>query len=116
MLAAFVAAGLCLSGTAALAGGGGGNNNDQGQNEGNGGTPATAKVPDGGTTLVSGITQYSESGSQFGAPILGKIPVIDRGFTNVGYGRSVRIGRTTASVRIIDLAEEEFRQTGYRSR
>jgi hypothetical protein len=52
MLAAFVAAGLCLSGTAALAGGGGGNNNDQGQNEGNGGTPATAKVPDGGTTLA----------------------------------------------------------------
>jgi type II secretory pathway component GspD/PulD (secretin) len=78
--------------------------------------PTTVIVPDGGTTLVSGITQYSESGSQFGAPILGKIPVIDRGFTNVGYGRSVRIGRTTASVRIIDLAEEEFRQTGYRSR
>src|SRR5262249_40223190 len=68
----------------------------------------TVVVPDGGTALIGGNTQISESRSSFGAPILVQIPVINRGFGNVGYGRTVVISRATASVRIIDLREEEF--------
>jgi hypothetical protein len=48
-------------------------------------------------------------------PVLGRLPVAGRGFRNVGYGRSALSGRVTASVRVIDLREEEFRQTGFRS-
>jgi hypothetical protein len=43
------------------------------------------------------------------------VPYVGRGFRNVAYGRSIVTGRVTASVRIIDLREEEFRQTGFRS-
>ena len=53
--------------------------------------------------------------SEFGPPGLGRLPYISRGPRNVGYGRSAVSGRVTASVRIIDLREEEYRQTGYRS-
>lgn len=79
-------------------------------------SPPTVLVPDGGTAVIGGITRVSEGRTQFGAPILGQVPGVNRGFANVGYGRSVTVGRATVSVRIIDLAEEEFRQTGYRSR
>src|SRR5437879_6229508 len=76
----------------------------------------TVVVPDGGTATISGVTQISESRSQFGAPVLAQVPVVNRAFGNVGYGRTMVVGRVTASVRIIDLREEEFRQTGYRDR
>jgi len=72
----------------------------------------SVSVPDGGEALVGGYSSASEGRNEFGAPGLGKTPYLGRGFRNVGSGRSV--GRTTASVRvrIINLAEEEERQTG----
>lgn len=76
----------------------------------------TVIVPDGGTVLVDGNTMIAASRAQFGAPVAGKVPGLDRGFTNVGYGRTLGVTRTTASVRIINLADEEYRQTGYRDR
>jgi type II secretory pathway component GspD/PulD (secretin) len=76
----------------------------------------TATVPDGGTVTLYGYDRYSESRTQIGAPILGQSSYVNRGFGNVGYGRSMSSGRVTATVRIIDLREEEFRQTGFRSR
>jgi type II secretory pathway component GspD/PulD (secretin) len=76
----------------------------------------TAAVPDGGTVTLGGVSQLSESRSEYGAPVLGKTPCVGRGFRNVGYGRTVTSVRVTASVRVIDLREEEYRQTGYITR
>jgi hypothetical protein len=73
-------------------------------------------VPDGGTALVGGYSRVSEGRSEYGPPVLGKAPYVSRGLRNIGYGRSVVAGRVTASVRVIDLYEEEYRQTGVRSR
>ena len=35
---------------------------------------------------------------------------------NVGYGRSLSVRQVRVRARVIDLREEEFRQTGFRSR
>ncbi len=74
------------------------------------GVQTTATVPDGGTASLGGYSGLSEGRNALGAPGLG------RPGRNVGYGRSVISRRVTASVRIIDLREEEYRQTGVRSR
>jgi hypothetical protein len=71
-------------------------------------------VPDGGTALLASYSRYSEARSEFGPPILSKIPFVNRAVTNVSYGRSLNTVRATVSARVIDLREEEFRQTGYR--
>lgn len=75
----------------------------------------TVGVPDGGTVTLGGFSSLSEARDEAGAPVLGKLPVAGRGFRNVGYGRTATSTRATASVRVIDLREEEYRQTGYRS-
>jgi type II secretory pathway component GspD/PulD (secretin) len=75
----------------------------------------TVRVPDGGTVTLGGYSQVSESRREAGPPILGKLPYVGRGVRNVGYGQDVSAVRVTASVRVIDLREEEYRQTGYRS-
>lgn len=72
-------------------------------------------VPDGGSALAARFNQASEARSEYGAPVLGKVPYLGRGFRNVGYGRSLGTRRVGVSVRVIDLREEEFRQTGFRS-
>jgi general secretion pathway protein D len=76
----------------------------------------TVLVPDGGTVLLGGYSRLAEGRSEFGVPVLGRLPYVGPGFRNVGYGREIVSGQVTATVRIIDLREEEFRQTGYRSR
>jgi Flp pilus assembly secretin CpaC len=75
----------------------------------------TVTVPDGGTALVARYNQVAEVRSEYGAPVLGKIPVIGRTVRNVGYGRNLRTTRVGVSVRVIDRREEEYRQTGFRS-
>jgi type II secretory pathway component GspD/PulD (secretin) len=75
----------------------------------------SAYVPDGGTVTLGGYSSVSESRSEYGPPLLGKVPYLSRGVRNVGYGRDVTSVRVTASVRVINLREEEYRQTGYRS-
>jgi hypothetical protein len=71
-------------------------------------------VPDGGEALVAGCSTMSEGRNEFGTPGLGKTPYLDRGFRNVGSGRSVSRTTLSVKVRIINLAEEEERQTGVR--
>lgn len=68
----------------------------------------TATVPDRGTVTLGGYSRLSEGRTEYGLP--------GRGFRNVGYGRSAAGSRVYVRVRIIDLREEEYRQTGYRSR
>ncbi len=79
------------------------------------GVATTATVPDGGTALLGGYSRLSEGRTEYGPPVLGRVPGLGRGFHNAGYGRSVVSGKVTASVRIISLYEEEYRQTGVRS-
>jgi general secretion pathway protein D len=80
------------------------------------GVQTTVTVPDGGTVTVGGYSQLSEGRNEFGTPGLGRVPFSGRGFRNVSSGRTAVSGRVTARVRIIDLREEEYRQTGVRSR
>jgi type II secretory pathway component GspD/PulD (secretin) len=80
------------------------------------GVRTTVLVPDGGSASLGGYSAAAEGRSEFGAPVLGKVPYISRGFRNVGYGRRMVYRRVIASVRVIDLREEEYRQTGVRSR
>jgi Flp pilus assembly secretin CpaC len=76
----------------------------------------TVTVPDGGSVTLGGYSELSEGRTEFGVPVLGRVPYGSRGFRNVGYGRTAVSRRVIASVRVIDLREEEFRQTGVRSR
>ena len=75
----------------------------------------TVTVPDGGSVTLGGYDRVSEGRTESGVPVLGRLPYAGRGVRNVGYGRETVRGRVSASVRIIDLREEEFRQTGVRS-
>jgi type II secretory pathway component GspD/PulD (secretin) len=76
----------------------------------------TVAVPDGGSVTVAGYSEMFESRTEYGPPLLGKVPYLGRLFRNVGNGRQIRTRRVIVSVRVIDLREEEFRQTGMRSR
>jgi Flp pilus assembly secretin CpaC len=79
------------------------------------GIQTTVTVPDRGQVLVGGYSRVSESRNEFGVPGLGKVPYVGRGFNNVGTGRDVKTVQVIAGVRIINLYEEEERQTGVRS-
>jgi Flp pilus assembly secretin CpaC len=76
----------------------------------------TVSVPDGGSVSLGGYSQQSEGRSEFGVPGLSKVPYLGRGFRNVGYGRTTTYRRVRVAVRVIDLREEEYRQTGVDSR
>jgi type II secretory pathway component GspD/PulD (secretin) len=73
----------------------------------------TVSVPDGGTVVMGGLKRLSESRSEYGPPILSKIPYINRLFKNVGYGRSAESLLIMVTPRIIIQEEEEERQTGF---
>jgi general secretion pathway protein D len=75
----------------------------------------TVTVPDGGTVTLGGYSRVSESRTESGPPVLSSLPYANRAFRNTAYGRDIVTGRVTASVRVIDLREEEYRQTGFRS-
>src|SRR5262249_47139820 len=79
------------------------------------GVQTTVTVPDGGSALVGGYSRMSEGRNEYGAPVLGKVPYVDRGLRNAATSREVVNAKIIASVRIISLEEEEFRQTGVRS-
>jgi type II secretory pathway component GspD/PulD (secretin) len=76
----------------------------------------TVAVPDGGTVLMGGLKRLSEARSEYGPPILSKLPYINRLFKNVGYGRETDSMLIMVTPRIIVQAEEEERQTGFSSR
>jgi type II secretory pathway component GspD/PulD (secretin) len=73
----------------------------------------TVAVPDGGTVLMGGLKRLSEARSEYGPPILSKIPYINRLFKNVGYGRETESLLIMVTPRIIVQEEEEERQTGF---
>lgn len=67
----------------------------------------TVSVPDGGTVLLGGIKRLSEGRSEFGTPILNKIPYVNRLFKNVGIGRETQSLMMMVTPRIIIQEEEE---------
>jgi general secretion pathway protein D len=67
----------------------------------------TVSVPDGGTVLLGGIKRLSEGRSEFGVPLLSKIPYINRLFRNVGIGRETDSLMMMVTPRIIIQEEEE---------
>lgn len=74
----------------------------------------TVAVPDGGTVILGGMKRLSEARSEFGPPILSKIPYVNRLFKNTGYGRDTESLLIMVTPRIIIQEEEEERATGYR--
>ncbi len=72
----------------------------------------TVAVPDGGTVLMGGIKRLAEGRTEYGPPVLSKIPYINRLFKNIGYGRDTESLLIMVTPRIIIQAEEEERQTG----
>lgn len=75
-----------------------------------------ARVPDGSTALLGSYSRVSEGRNEFGTPGIGKLPYVGRLNRNVGVGHQVQSVQSSATIRVIDLAEEEYRQTGVRSR
>jgi general secretion pathway protein D len=69
----------------------------------------TVSVPDGGTVLLGGIKRLSEGRTEFGVPLLSKVPYINRLFKNVGIGRDTDSLMMMVTPRIIIQEEEEER-------
>jgi hypothetical protein len=76
------------------------------------GAGTSVLVPDGGTASIGRVSSAGEGSGRFGPPLAGK----SRPFTNGAYGRSHSTTQASVRVRVIILAEEEERQTGYSSR
>ena len=73
------------------------------------GVNTTVSVPDGGTILMGGIKRLSEGRSEFGVPMLNKLPYINRLFKNVSVGRETQSLMMMVTPRIIIQEEEEER-------
>ena len=69
----------------------------------------TVSVPDGGTVLLGGIKRLREQRSEFGVPLLSKVPYVDRLFRNVGIGRETDSLMMMVTPHIIIQEEEEER-------
>ena len=69
----------------------------------------TVTVPDGGTVLLGGVKTLNEQRTEYGVPVLSKMPLIDRLFRNVGIGRNSHSLMLMVTPRIIILEEEEER-------
>jgi type II secretory pathway component GspD/PulD (secretin) len=72
----------------------------------------TVNVPDGGTVLLGGLKSLREGRTEFGPPVLSKIPYISRLFKNTGYGRDTESLLMLVTPRVIINEEEETRMTG----
>jgi len=73
----------------------------------------TVAVPDGGTVVLGGLKLLSEARQELGPPILSKIPIVDRLFRNVAYGKDTASLMIMVTPRIIIMEEEETYQTGF---
>jgi general secretion pathway protein D len=67
----------------------------------------TVNVPDGGTVLMGGFKFLAEERSEFGPPILSKIPYLSRLFRNVGWSRDGSTLIYLITARVIMVEEEE---------
>jgi hypothetical protein len=72
----------------------------------------TVRVPDGGVRVQGSFSFVPEGRNEAGVPGLGKMPYLDRGYRNVGTGRSVFHIQRSYSVRIIRMEEEEAKLYG----
>ena len=66
---------------------------------------STLTVPDRGSALLGSVSGASESRTSRGVPLLGKIPGVNRGFRNQGYGRSVGTSQLRVNATIINHDE-----------
>ncbi len=73
----------------------------------------TVSVPDRGTALLGGVNRAAEGSTTRGVPGLSKLPGANRLFQNRGIGRETGAMSMTVTPRVIDLQEEELRQTGF---
>lgn len=67
----------------------------------------TVNVPDGGTVLLGGFKFLAEERTEYGPPILSKIPYLSRLFRNVGWSRDGSTLIYLVTARVIMLEEEE---------
>lgn len=67
----------------------------------------TVNVPDGGTVLLGGFKFLAEERSEYGPPVLSKIPYISRLFRNVGWSRDGSTLIYLVTARVIMVEEEE---------
>ena len=67
----------------------------------------TVNVPDGGTVLLGGFKFLAEERTEYGPPILSKIPYISRLFRNVGWSRDGSTLIYLVTARVIMIEEEE---------
>ncbi len=72
----------------------------------------TVTVPDGGSFVIGGLRQMSETDTQSGIPILSDLPLIGALFTRKGKSVVRQDIIIIVSARIIDLEEEEEYQYG----
>jgi general secretion pathway protein D len=73
-------------------------------------------IPDGGTVLLGGIRQFTRKHSEYGPPVLSKIPYVSRLFKTVGYSLDAENVVVMVTPRIVTQEEEEVRQTGCQDR
>ena len=69
----------------------------------------TVSVPDGGTMLLGGQRLAGERELEIGVPILNKIPIVNRAFTNRGKARDAETLLILVKAKIIIHREEEER-------
>ncbi len=67
----------------------------------------TVNVPDGGTVVLGGFRFLAEERTEYGPPILSKIPYLSRLFRNVGWSRDGGTLIFLVTARIISIEEEE---------
>lgn len=67
----------------------------------------TVNVPDGGTVLLGGFKFLAEERTEYGPPVLSKIPYLSRLFRNVGWSRDGSTLIYLVTARIIMVEEEE---------
>lgn len=67
----------------------------------------TVNVPDGGTVLLGGFKFLAEERTEYGPPILSKIPYLSRLFRNVGWSRDGSTLIYLVTARVIMIEEEE---------
>ncbi len=67
----------------------------------------TVNVPDGGTVLLGGFKFLAEERSEYGPPVLSKIPYLSRLFRNVGWSRDGSTLIYLVTARVIMVEEEE---------
>ncbi|MBI2804328.1 MAG: hypothetical protein HYX68_05010 [Planctomycetes bacterium] len=67
----------------------------------------TVNIPDGGTVLLGGFKFLAEERTEYGPPILSKIPYLSRLFRNVGWSRDGSTLIYLVTARVIMVEEEE---------